>query len=410
MKFNREKADAAHGLKKMIQRNATDSQSDRPSHHSQETKRGRPMGSFAKLEPMPTAPRRRRPEGDIVYPSERQGGGAGMGVPPGMRSHYVPQELIKATIKPMGVPLATDMVSAEIHDATGNELIINRLEEIEEGKGPGRVWAKVNKYTTYALRGFGSFDVAMGRGLFSLELQKSLRRQANTLNRRLRELKIRVPLTNRSINGIALLSWGAEDGRVGRKNTILPNDCFHLDSAAFGKFKLTDEKVEEHGRRPATMYMFIKMARRQSRLYAAMYGEEHLGDRLQAIERSRDIHEDWPEFSTASLVAETWERAMYQYNISFAEGVHYITGEYDEGITFGKLQRFALTPGIDGGAAWRYAPVFDFDIAEAFWKMAALPGIQKERQRQGIQTLAAARVRSGEHPGWEREERREEKK
>ena len=49
-----------------------------------------------------------------------------------MRGKYVPHELTKATITPMGVPLSTDMVSAEIQEATGNEQIINRLGEIEE--------------------------------------------------------------------------------------------------------------------------------------------------------------------------------------------------------------------------------------------------------------------------------------
>ena len=42
-----------------------------------------------------------------------------MGVPPGMRSQYAPHELIKATIKPIGVALAADMASAEIQEANG---------------------------------------------------------------------------------------------------------------------------------------------------------------------------------------------------------------------------------------------------------------------------------------------------
>ena len=77
----------------------------------------------------------------------------------------------------MGAPLSTDMASSEIQEATGTELLINRLDDIAGRKGPEREWAKANKYTTYALRGFGSVNVAMGRGLFGVELQKSLRRR-----------------------------------------------------------------------------------------------------------------------------------------------------------------------------------------------------------------------------------------
>ena len=106
------------------------------------------------------------------------------------KANTLPPELVKATIHPMGVPLATDQISGGIQAATGNELIIHRLEEIEVRKGPERICAKVKKYTTYALRGFGSFGVNFGRGLYGAELQKSLRRQANTPKRNLWEMKI----------------------------------------------------------------------------------------------------------------------------------------------------------------------------------------------------------------------------
>ena len=55
------------------------------------------------------------------------------------KANNVPPELVKATVKPMGAPLATDQVFAEIHAAAGNELIIHRLEEIEERKDPDRI-------------------------------------------------------------------------------------------------------------------------------------------------------------------------------------------------------------------------------------------------------------------------------
>ena len=93
---------------------------------------------------------------------------------------------------------------------------------------------------------------------------------------------------------IALASRGAEDGRIGQKDTILLNDCYPLDPNTFDEFKLAGGKPEEHGRPPATMYMFVKMARRQSRFCEALYGEEHFPDRMQAIERFRDILDDGP--------------------------------------------------------------------------------------------------------------------
>ena len=129
----------------------------------------------------------------------------------------VQPDLIKATIEPTGDPLATDQVAGEIQESTGNELITHRLEEIEDRKDPERVRTNATNYTTYALRGFGPLNVTFGRGLYDLELHKPLRRQANTAKHKLRELKSRTPSNNRLIAGMALVSWGSEDGMVGER-------------------------------------------------------------------------------------------------------------------------------------------------------------------------------------------------
>lgn len=191
--------------------------------------------------------------------------------------------------------MAADQISGSSPASTSNELIINQLEEIEERTDPDRVGAKIKKYTAYYLRGFGSFDVTFGRGLYGLELQRPLRRHAENLEIRLRGMEIRIPLANRSVGGIALVSLGDEDGRIGNNGAILLNDCYPLDSGSFDKFKLADDKVEDHGRQPATMYMFIQMARQISRAFAEMYRDEHLEDRSQAIGRLSDIREAFPE-------------------------------------------------------------------------------------------------------------------
>ena len=142
---------------------------------------------------------------------------------------------------------------------------------------------------------------------------------------------------------MALASWGDEDGQTGHMDAIFPNDCFPLDTQAFGKFKLVDEKLEPIGRSTATMYMVMKMARQQARLLAAVYGDEHLSERMAAIERLSDIHEDFPEFPTSAFISETWGRMAPQYNICVAGGIRYILSHYDDGVTFGKINRSALT-------------------------------------------------------------------
>ena len=61
-------------------------------------------------------------------------------------------------------------------------MISKTLEAIEERKDPERMRGEVNMYSAYAMRGFGTFEHEIGRWMYGLELQKSLRRQANSLN------------------------------------------------------------------------------------------------------------------------------------------------------------------------------------------------------------------------------------
>ena len=138
MKFRREKIDATQGMGNQTHRKAAGRQSDRSSPHSCGERRDLPPGSFAQPKSIIPTPDRRRSVGDIVYPSERQRGGDETGGPPGIRIRNVPRELIQSTIRHIGVPLATDMVSAAFHEETADGLIINRLEEIEERQGPER--------------------------------------------------------------------------------------------------------------------------------------------------------------------------------------------------------------------------------------------------------------------------------
>ena len=132
------------------------------------------------------------------------------------RSYAVPRELIMTTIKPMNTPSVTQHLTAVIHVAAENELIAHRLEEMGERRGPERLWAKISKYATCSPRGFGLFNISAWRGIYGMELQKSLRRQANGWKHQLREEKIRAPLPNLIISGMSPASRGAEDGKVGQ--------------------------------------------------------------------------------------------------------------------------------------------------------------------------------------------------
>ena len=135
----------------------------------------------------------------------------------------LPFELVKRPIRPLTVPIATQL-NIPVSISTENEIIVNKLEDMEERKDPERQWTKVTKYVAYAMRGFGTFTPTLGLGVYGLELQKALRRQANSLKYAMWGMKIRVPASNRIASGISLVSWGSEDGKHGAKDSIMLGD------------------------------------------------------------------------------------------------------------------------------------------------------------------------------------------
>ena len=175
-KFDKNHKALTHRAKNVADRrkSARKSHSDHPSHHTEEESPVYPHGLRSTLQPLAPASTRRRSYGGVREIPERHGrveynrwnpNGDGQN-----NTANVPPGSISATIKPTGVPMDTEQAAWEIQDAAGNELIIHRLEEIEERKTE---MASI-KHTAYALRGFGSFNVTFGRWLYGLAL-KNLR-------------------------------------------------------------------------------------------------------------------------------------------------------------------------------------------------------------------------------------------
>ena len=101
--------------------------------------------------------------------------------------------------------MATSQIELPIFASTENESIANNLESFDGKKDPERQRDMVNKYTRYAASGLGTFNPAMGSGVYGVEFQKDSRRQAGGLQRSLWGLEIRAPLRNRITAGMALV-------------------------------------------------------------------------------------------------------------------------------------------------------------------------------------------------------------
>ena len=70
--------------------------------------------------------------------------------------------------------------------------------------------------------------------------------------------------------------------------------------------------------------MFEKCATFQSRVFAAIYGEEHLKTRLKTIQWLIDFHENRPKVSQVEFLVDVWDRMNYDFVDARMEGVRRI--------------------------------------------------------------------------------------
>ena len=142
-----------------------------------------------------------------------------------------------------------------------------------------------------------------------------------------------------------------------------------MDSESYGQFRLIGDKADGRGRHPAKLHMFAKMARRQTSLYAALYGSGRLIERVSAVERMSDLHGECQESPSSNFRSETWGIMVYPYDAGITVCAHYILGQYREEAPFEKTNRNALAPGAKKGTRGS-SRLFATSIAmQDFWEV-----------------------------------------
>ena len=164
---------------------------------------------------------RMAPTGNLREPSDQKEGsrpvrrnstGNANATPvPGM----IPFGVAKKPIRPLDLPMASSFFEVPTVESTENALIGNKLGATEEKRGPDKQWAKVDKYTDYAARGFGALNPAMGRGVYGVDPKMAPRWKSVCLERTMWDLGIRVPINIRLSSGMALVRWGSGGGKRG---------------------------------------------------------------------------------------------------------------------------------------------------------------------------------------------------
>ena len=106
---------------------------------------------------------------------------------------------------------------------------------------------------------------------------------------------IRAPVNNRVVKGTAALLRGCPSAKYAEDTCLLLDDFFPWGEDNFFDYRPTDRKSETRSKDPVAANMFEKCAIAKPRYFSAVYGEEHLKPRLEAIRALANTLEDHPK-------------------------------------------------------------------------------------------------------------------
>ena len=263
------------------------------------------------------------------------------------------------------------------------EVVAEGIGEIRQGADDkdSQVSSRLIEFTVFALRGFGCFKVELGTGAFGKDLTDILKRQATSMKELMYRRGIRVPLTNRIIKGITEATWGSEVPGGQPDGSLMASDFTPWDLNGFEDYVRKDDKVESRQKTTMAMSAIAKAIKQQIKIFGAVYGEEHVAERLEALSFLEDLNERYEEFFSATFLLAVWDEMCFEYNMVIAEGVRRILQALPKGVRRDKLKEMALLPRQDGSATWKFPVTFKMTNPLGFWKSRIVPRLERKVER-----------------------------
>ena len=267
------------------------------------------------------------------------------------------------------------------------ELIANRYSENRPEKECDS--ASILEDAIFAMRGFGSFPVAVGIGAYGNALAQAIRRSSNDEKEIFLDAGVRCPVANRIAFATANLRFGAK--RIGSEDrqSALLGDFLHSDRETIEDFVLNDTRPEPKPKQPATVHMFSKCATNQTNYFGLVYGTNHVKERMDAIRFLMRLREDTPRLFTVSFLTSVWEQLNADYTNKIVEGVRRLRQIGSITDTKHDLRRAALTVvGTGPGArpVWQYPKSFSMESSEGYWMRVVVPKMEDAVEKSGFQS------------------------
>lgn len=152
------------------------------------------------------------------------------------------------------------------------------------------------------MRGFGKFDLSLGVGVYSDQLEDASIRAANSRRELMLNRGWRFPLSSRLAKGATKLTIGAYSAKDVTESSIMLSD-FHrrsmefLEACPHAKGKFGARKTT-----PDTAALFRETVQNQNLFIRDVFGTQHVDERDKALDFLCTLAEEQPELFPPSFL------------------------------------------------------------------------------------------------------------
>ena len=207
-------------------------------------------------------------------------------------------------------------------------------------------------------------------GVYGKELFHSLKRVGHHAKHELLLLKWPVLITNRLALAVSGLCWGGDETFA-----LLASDC---QTARADQIELwsppTEHKIEGRSKPPASFLTWLRYAENHTRVFGAVYGIEHMSERLAFLKALREAHEEDEHAYPTTYCIKLFEELNAVWVEQVREARRTLFAKLGtENPRMEDLKLIALAPGPEGFPNFRFPRVWDLKDIAGYFQQVVVP-------------------------------------
>ncbi|CAE8601345.1 unnamed protein product, partial [Polarella glacialis] len=234
---------------------------------------------------------------------------------------------------------------------------------------------RAEELDVYLARGCGTLTVEVCVGLTGKELFLGLKRAAEHAKNILQAIKWPVLMTNRIAFALASFSW------VGASHKDAP--LWSATASGFVTAKAqhfdcyvapSDHKLEAKGRYTMTFQTWRRQVENQIRVFGAVYGLEHMPERMAALKKLEEAHDEDDNAWPADYVFALWEELSAAWREELRESRRQLCHTLGTDNPRKEDLRFvALSPNQDGQPNFAFPTTWDMENPHGYYQLVVVP-------------------------------------